>query len=166
MLVAQSCLALCNLRDYSPPDSSIHGILQQEWVAIPFSRGSSQPREWTQVSCIAGRFFTIWTTRETHYSTKPISISPYQEKCDWAWVEVNKRSLGKEIQFSSPQPFWHHGLVSWKTVFPWTGLREGGCVDLGMTQAHHIYCTLYFYYDVSSTSSHQALDPGGWEPLQ
>ena len=44
----------------SPPGSSVHGILQTrilEWVAIPFSRGSSQPRDWTQVSCIAGRFF-------------------------------------------------------------------------------------------------------------
>ena len=35
-----------------------------EWVAYPFSRGSSRPRDWTQVSCIAGRFFTIWATRE------------------------------------------------------------------------------------------------------
>ena len=45
-----------------------HGILQArilEWVALPFSRGSSQPRDRTQVSCIAGRFFTSWTTRET-----------------------------------------------------------------------------------------------------
>ena len=44
-----------------------HGILQArvlEWVAIPFSRGSSQPRDWTWVSCIAGRFFTSWATRE------------------------------------------------------------------------------------------------------
>ena len=36
-----------------------------KWVAIPFSRGSSQPRDWTQVSCIAGRFFAFWATRET-----------------------------------------------------------------------------------------------------
>ena len=51
----------------SPPVSSLHGILQArilEWVAIPFSRGSSQPRDRTQVSCIAGRFFTFWATRE------------------------------------------------------------------------------------------------------
>ena len=50
-----------------PPGSSVHGILQariQEWVAILFSRGSSQPRGWTQVSHTAGRFFTIWATRE------------------------------------------------------------------------------------------------------
>ena len=39
-----------------------------EWVAIPFSRGSSQPRDWTQLSCIAGRFFTSWATREAPWS--------------------------------------------------------------------------------------------------
>ena len=46
----------------SPPDSSVHGILQAgilEWVVILFSRGSSQPRDRTQVSCIAGGFFTV-----------------------------------------------------------------------------------------------------------
>ena len=66
VLVAQSCLTLCDLMDYSPPGSAVHGILQPrvlEWVAISFSWGSSQPRDWTQVSCIAGRFFTIWATR-------------------------------------------------------------------------------------------------------
>jgi len=52
------------------------GILQArilEWVAIPFSRGSSQPRDQTQVSSIAGGFFTIWTTREAqeHWSGLP-----------------------------------------------------------------------------------------------
>ena len=61
MLVAQSCLSLCDPMDYSPPGSSVHGILQArilEWVAIPFSRGSS--RDQTLVPHIAGRFFTIW----------------------------------------------------------------------------------------------------------
>ena len=51
----------------SPPGSSVHGILQArklEWVAIPFSKGSSQPRDQTQISYIAGRFFTIWATKE------------------------------------------------------------------------------------------------------
>ena len=50
-----------------PMDCSVHGILQArilEWVTYPFSRGSSQPRDLTQVSCIAGRFFTSWATRE------------------------------------------------------------------------------------------------------
>ena len=54
--VTQSCLTLCDLMDYTA-----HGILQArilEWVAFPFSRGSSQPRDRTQVSRIAGGFFT------------------------------------------------------------------------------------------------------------
>ena len=66
-LHAQSCLTLCDPMDSSPPGSSVHGILQArilEWAAIPFLRGSSQPRNQTRVSFIEGRFFTIWTTRE------------------------------------------------------------------------------------------------------
>ena len=61
----QSCLTLCDPIDYSPPGSSVHGILQArtlEWLTMPSSRGTSQPRDRTQiscVSCIAGRCFTI-----------------------------------------------------------------------------------------------------------
>ena len=52
---------------YSPPDSSVYGILQGrilEWIAIPFSKGSSWPRDWTQVSCIGKWIFDCLTTRE------------------------------------------------------------------------------------------------------
>ena len=62
MEVAQLCPTLCDPMDYT-----VHGILQArilEWVAILFSRGSSQPRDRTQISCNAGRFFTCWATRE------------------------------------------------------------------------------------------------------
>ena len=54
---------------YSSPGSSVHGILQArilEWVTIPFSRGSSWPRDRTQVSCTAAGFLTIWATWEAH----------------------------------------------------------------------------------------------------
>ena len=57
---SQLCLTLCDPMDYT-----VHGILQArilEWVAIPFFRGSSQPRDQTQVSCIADGFFTSWAT--------------------------------------------------------------------------------------------------------
>ena len=67
VLVTQSCLTLCNPVDCSPPGSSVHGILQArmlEWVAVPFSTGSSQLWDQTQVSCIAGIFFTDWVTRK------------------------------------------------------------------------------------------------------
>ena len=60
--VAQLHLTLSDPMDYT-----VHGILQArilEWVAIPFSRGSSQPRDWTQLSHIAGEFFTSWAARE------------------------------------------------------------------------------------------------------
>ena len=58
--------------DCNPPGSSVHGIFQArvlEWVAISFSRRSSQPRDRTQVSHTAGRLFTVWATREA-YSIK------------------------------------------------------------------------------------------------
>ena len=68
---AQLCLTLWDPVAYSlPPNSSVHGILQVrvlEWVAISFSRGSSQPRDWTEVSCLAGRRLTLWATREAQY---------------------------------------------------------------------------------------------------
>ena len=65
--VIRSCPALCDPRDCSPPGSPVHGILQArilEWAAIPFSRGPSQSRDWTWVSCAAGILSTIWVTRE------------------------------------------------------------------------------------------------------
>ena len=60
--VTQLCPTLCD-----PMDCTVHEILQArilEWVAIPFSRGSTQPRDQTQVSDIAGEFFTVWAIRE------------------------------------------------------------------------------------------------------
>ena len=74
--IAQSCLTLCDPMNYT-----VHGILQArilEWVAAPFSRESSQPRDRTQVSHIAGGFFTFWAPRE---ATKKIQckISLYEK---------------------------------------------------------------------------------------
>ena len=67
-------------QDYSPPVSSVRGILQArilEWVGILFSRGSSEPSDWTWVSCIAGRFFTIWVTRVApSWPNELINLSP------------------------------------------------------------------------------------------
>ena len=65
------------VRFFGTPGSSILEVLQARilgWVAIPFSRGSSQPRDWTQVSCIEGRFFTIWATREA-LAFKSLAVS-------------------------------------------------------------------------------------------
>ena len=73
--VAQSCPTLCDPMDYSLPGSSVHGIFQArilEWVAISSSRRSSRPGDWTRVSCIVGRCFTIWATREAQKSGRRI----------------------------------------------------------------------------------------------
>ena len=67
VLVCQSCPTVGDPIDCSSPGSSVRGIFQArilEWVAVSFSRGSSSLRDWTQRICIAGRFFTIWATRE------------------------------------------------------------------------------------------------------
>ena len=81
--------------DRSPLGSSVHGILQVrilQWVAIPSSRGPSRPRDWTQLCCIAGRFFTIWTTREAIEPLHQLSKIPFCWLCLlwwsallWAW---------------------------------------------------------------------------------
>jgi len=71
VLVAQSCLTLHDPMDCSPSGSSANEILQArilEWVAISFSRGSSWLRDRTQISHLAGRFITIWATKEAQYT--------------------------------------------------------------------------------------------------
>ena len=76
-------------------EESVHGILLArilEWVAFPFSRGSSQPRDQIQVSCIAGRFFTSWATREAqeYWSEQPI---PSPEDLPDPGIEVGSPAL-------------------------------------------------------------------------
>ena len=87
--VAQSCLTLCDLMDVT-----LHGILQariQEWVDLCFSRVLSQPRNWTQVSRIAGRFFTSWATSgaQEMYIYIHIFMYVYKKKC----IVTSKTSL-------------------------------------------------------------------------
>ena len=77
-MCAQLHLTLCNAMDCSPPGLPVHGIPQAsilEWVAMPFSRGSSWPRDWTRVSCIGRQIFYHWATWEAlqdlRFPTKP-----------------------------------------------------------------------------------------------
>ena len=87
MLFAQWFLILCYHMDCSLPGSSVHGVFQArilKWVLIPFSRGSFQPRAWTCVSCIAGRFFTIWATRAARTIMKQC-----KERRIWSWKTKN-----------------------------------------------------------------------------
>ena len=94
--VAQSYLTLCNPMDYT-----LHRILQArilEWVAFPFSRGSSQPRDWTQVSCFAWRYFTNWATRDIKFV--------FIEASKWGWSDI---SLCFEFVF---QNWMEKGIVN------------------------------------------------------
>ena len=71
--------------DYNPPGSSVHGIFQErilEWAAMP-SRGSLRPRDWTQVSCIAGRFFLVWATREAWTRETGASVKNHSGQGHW-----------------------------------------------------------------------------------
>ena len=82
VLVTQSCPTLCDPMAYSLPGSSAHGILQArtlEWVAIPFSRESSWPRDQVQVSCIAGSFFAVWASRVPSFTHKWIHTHIHTE---------------------------------------------------------------------------------------
>ena len=96
-LLLNQSVWLCDLTDCSPPGSSVHGILQArilEWVAYPFSRGSSWSRYRHWVSCTADRFFTVWATREPLCYFNFISLQKDKEKEKeinhlwWAFFEI------------------------------------------------------------------------------
>ena len=81
--------------DCSLPGSSVHGILQAripERLAIPFSRGSSWLRDWTRVSCIAGRFFTVWATREAQ-----LLLGQQHMACNVLAVAAQRRWFGAKL---------------------------------------------------------------------
>ena len=93
---AQLCLTLCEPMDCSPPGSSFHGISQAgilEWVAMSFSRGSSQPRDQTQVSLIAGRFFIIWAIREAWWKRREPQISKILQDLCIDLLEKKKKHI-------------------------------------------------------------------------
>ena len=102
-------------------DFSVYGILQArilEWVAILFSRRSSQPRDWTQVSCIVGRRFTFWATREVKYFFEP----PFF--CRGQTYKLNKQ--GDNVQLShAPFPILNQSTVPCPvlTVASWPAWR-------------------------------------------
>ena len=91
----------CDPMDCSLPDSSVHGILQVrvlKWVAYPFSRETSQPRDWSRFSYIAGRSCTNWATRETQLRVRDIQlIQSFLSHCCW----IFKRPFLMQVQFKS-----------------------------------------------------------------
>ena len=98
---AQLCPTLCNPVDWSLPGSSVHGILQArllEWVAIPFSRGSSRPKDRTHIPCIShtGRQILY------HWQTREMDLICLKEKEAWTWWQLCKASGRKVRPFADP----------------------------------------------------------------
>ena len=85
--------------DCSPPGSSVHGIFQArvlEWVAISFSRGSSQTRDWTRVSCIGRRILYHWATRKAVVECSPLFLVIY-----FLFFWISHKKWANIFQFSS-----------------------------------------------------------------
>ena len=137
VIVAQSCPTLGNPMDCSLQGSSVHGILQArilEWVAICSSRGSSWPRDWTQVSHIAGRFFTVSTTRQSQMNTE--SSQPR----DWTHVShvfcAGRKVLYHYCHLGSPiciecllkSRYWQAPCMHYHIDFPHYEMAHFSCL--------------------------------------
>ena len=95
---------------------SVQGIFQArvlEWIAISFSRGSSQPRDWTRVSHTAGRRFTIWASRGREFSPwiKQLFNSSDKGADQGLWMKISDSWSSLRTQAS---PFWGRGIETWR----------------------------------------------------
>ena len=109
----------CNSIDCSLSGSSVRGVLQArtlEWVAIPFSRGSSWPRNWTLVFCIAGRFFTVWATREAHYP----------QTRELFWVRLHWAAIQQPLNCYQDTVLMSEAWSSYLTFLPWFSIMSTG----------------------------------------
>ena len=115
--VAQLCLTLCDPTDCSLPGTSVPGIFQAivlEWIAISFSRGSSQPRDRTQVSHIVDRRFTLWASQLFALGGHIIGVSasisvPPMNTQDWSplgwtgWISLQSKGLSRVFSNTTVQ---------------------------------------------------------------
>ena len=150
VLVASCFQLFCDLKASSPPGSSVHRVLQArilEWVAMPSSRGSSQPMDGTYISCIGRWTLYHWATREAHGTSNPELIV----KLAISSVKVFLYSPAVSKLFGTRD--WFYG----RQHFLGQGVRWGDGDGFRMIQEHYIYCALYFYfYYISATSDYQA----------
>ena len=142
--------------DYSLPSSSLHGILQGrvlECIAISFSRGSSQPRDRTPVSCIPGRHFNLWATREVQYLEKAMAIhsSTLAWRIPWTEEPGRLQSMGSlRVGHDWATSLWLFTFMHWRRQWQPTptflpgesqgqrsllGCHLWGCTESDMTEA-------------------------------
>ena len=128
MLVTKLCLTLYDPMDCSLPGSSVYGILQtriSEWVTIPFSRGSSQPRDKIQVSCIASRLFTIRATRVAQVTWSCLTIyNPMLNTVELRGVWGNQWKITVHQHFSLLQVTLFSRSVVSDSEIPWTAAHQ------------------------------------------
>ena len=119
MKVTQSCPILCESMNYT-----VHGILQArilEWRTFPFSRGSSQPRDWTQVSHTAGRFFTSWAKGKNESKTEPDLNKIEKTK----WIEANSSNKVKTVHVRRFNSYEAGRKSSWWKIKKGNGYKVG-----------------------------------------
>ena len=144
--VAQSCLTLCDPMDYT-----VHGILQaripESGSSFPSPRGSSQPRDQTQVSCIAGGFFTNWATREAHslYSSAifqkenpwpgliflpscVVWLSSPASHCEQVFTHKAVTTLCTPLEIQSPRVRGYLGILATLGMWPAIAVTSWGWV--------------------------------------
>ena len=160
--------------DCSLPGSSLHGILQArvlEWVAISFSRGSSQPRDWTRVSHIPGRCFNLWATISMLLSQSiPLSPSPTTT------MSINKSVLyvcvctpALQIGSSVPKrPYFKNQLDCFGSLkvsrAKWSFLTDS--FFQGIQFHAHSFCAKFFLGSISfSKQSPQLCFQGTYNPV-
>ena len=125
--------------DRTLPGPSVHGILQArilEWVAIPFSRGSSWPRGRTWVSHTAGKFFPIWATREaSRFSLSPGFVNLGSNLKTWSQCPRNKDKFSSEISL----PSWKLSRNVVKGV-PWGVMidLQVSCYGISIAAGQHL----------------------------
>ena len=186
MKVSQSCPTLCHSMDYTDL-----GILQArilEWVTFPFSRGSSQPKDQTQASHIAGRFFTVWATSEapsvSTFSFFPGNILPgsgrstgerigYPLQYSWASLVAQLvKNLPAMWETWVQSVDWedllekgmatHSSILAWR--IPWTE-ESGGLQSMGLQRVGHDWATsptpVFMDFPCGSAGKESACNVGG-----
>ena len=124
------CLAFCDYSPWNSPDQNTRE------VAFPFSRGSSQPRDQTQVSCLAGGFFTGWATRKALWSEvkmlvtqlclifcDPHGLQPARLLCPW---DSSRQENWSGLPFPSPGHLCDPGIKPWYAVLQADHLNHQG----------------------------------------
>ena len=120
--VAQPCPTLCDPTDVILPGSEIHGIFQArilEWAAISFSRGSSQPRDRTRVSCVADRRLIVWATRD------------YKRQYTW-WLRSQVR-----LDYLCSEP---NSVLLWAVFLNVLGFSFSICKKDNISTSHRAVC--------------------------